>query len=270
MAKSKISRKSGKGAIVGIALGAVALSGVAFSAWILSGQTPDTANNISVSVGSVKDHRLKISGATVQSNDNLVFDCNATDTSGPIIYDSSDNLGGEKMSFTVTFYIEGALVNGEWAPYFNGFSVSLGYMNADGNASMSAGNEGMASAITSNWIVPPVTIGDEEGASITTLPSVSEGSIGSEAVSPDSNVNLKAVYEKAANDGSYSSSTDVKVTLTVIFTWGTAFSNTNPGDFADNSMSESELNSIMSALNSLHAASGAGLSVTLTPLVKVK
>ena len=268
MAKSKISRKNGKGAIVAIALGAVALSGVAFSAWILSGQTPDTADNISVSVGTVEDHRLKISGANVAPNDNLVFDCNASDTSGPIIYDSSDNLGGEKMSFTVTFYIEGALENGEFADYFNGFKVTLGYMNADGNASMSAGNEGMANAITSDWIVPPVTIGDSDGAIISSLPSASDGSIGSESVSPDNNVNLKAVYEKAADDGTYSSATDVKVTLTVIFTWGSDFSSTNPGDFANNSMSDSELESIMSALESLHTASGAGLSITLTPLVR--
>lgn len=266
MAKSKISRKNGKGAIVGIALGAVALSGVAFSAWILTGQTPATVNNISVSVGSVKDHRLKISGAEVTGG--LVFDCDASDTSGPIIYDSSDKLGGEKMSFTVTFYIEGALENGEFAGYFGGFQITLGYMDAEGNATMSAANEEMAAAITSNWIVSPVTIGDSTGATISSLPSVSDGSIGSEAVSPEDNVNLKATYEKAADDGTYSSATDVKVTLTVTFSWGSAFSSVNPGEFANGSMSDSELDKIMSALSSLHTASGAGLSITLTPLVQ--
>lgn len=262
MAKSKISRKSGKGAIVGIALGAVALSGVAFSAWILSGQTPQTVDNISVSVGSVKDHRLKISGATVQSNDNLVFDCNATDTSGPIIYDSSDNLGGEKMSFNVTFYIEGALVNGKWAPYFNGFSVSLGFME---DSSLAAANSSMASAITSSWIVPPVTIGGP-AVDISSLPSISNSSIDDTAVTPLDNVNLSAVYSAA--DGAYDASSDVKVTLTVIFSWGSAFGGSNPGEFANEDMEDSELESIMSALNSLHGASGAGLSITLTPLAK--
>lgn len=257
MAKSKISRKSGKGAIVGIALGAVALSGVAFSAWILSGQYPDTAENISVSVGSVEDHRLKISGAAV-SGGGLVFDCNASDTSGPIIYDSSDGLGGEKLSFTVTFHIEGALENGEFADYFNGFSVSLGFMSG-----LESANSEMSAAISESWIVPPVAIDGSTTVDISSLPSISDSSIAS---TPVTSGTLSAVYSAA--EGSYDKSSDVKVTLTVTFSWGSAFGSTNPGAFASDGMADSSLESIMSALNSLHGASGAGLNITLTPLVK--
>ena len=265
MAKSKISRKNGKGAIVAIALGAVALSGVAFSAWILSGQTPDTADNISVSVGTVEDHRLKISGATVAPNDNLVFDCNASDTSGPIIYDSSDNLGGEKMSFNVTFYIEGALVNGQWAPYFNGFSVKLGYMS---EGSLNSQDAGMSKAISASWIVPPVAIDNSTTVNVTTstLPTISGSTIDSTPVTGENGATLSAVYSAA--ESPYSTETDVKVTLTVTFTWGSAFGTKNPGEYADEGMDESSLQTIMSALSSLHTASGAGLSITLTPLVK--
>ena len=262
MAKSKISRKNGKGAIVAIALGAVALSGVAFSAWILSGQTPATENNISVSVGSVKDHRLKISGAEVTGG--LVFDCDASDTSGPIIYDSSDNRGGEKMSFTVTFYIEGALENGKFAGYFNGFSVKLGYMSAE---SLNPQDSAMSNAIASHWIVPPVAIDNTTAVNISSLPnnSVIDGS----EITVGSGATLSAVYSAVTGtDDGYDYATDVKVTLTVTFSWGSAFSGKNPGEFANGSMSDSELDSIMSALSSLHAASGAGLSITLTPLVR--
>ena len=255
MAKSKISRKSGKGAIVGIALGAVALSGVAFSAWILSGQTPATVNNISVSVGAVEDHRLKISGAEVTGG--LVFDCDASDTSGPIIYDSSDLLGGEKLYFTVTFYIEGALENGQFAHYFNGFSVSLGFMSG-----LDSANSEMSTAISASWIVPPVTI-DGPAVDISSLPSISNSSIDS---TPVSSGTLSAVYSAA--DGTHDAQSDVKVTLTVTFSWGSAFGGSNPGEFANEDMEDSELESIMSALNSLHGASGAGLNVTLTPLAK--
>lgn len=268
MAKSKISRKNGKGAIVAIALGAVALSGVAFSAWILSGQTPDTADNISVSVGTVEDHRLKISGATVAPNDNLVFDCNASDTSGPIIYDSSDNLGGEKMNFTVTFYIEGALVNGQWAPYFNGFSVKLGYMS---EGSLNSQDAGMSKAISASWIVPPVAIDNSTTVNVTTstLPTISGSTIDSTPVTGENGATLSAVYSAVTGDDEgYDSTSDVKVTLTVTFAWGSDFNTTNPGAYADEGMDESSLQSIMSALASLHTASGAGLSITLTPLVK--
>lgn len=265
MTKSKISRKNGRGAIVGIALGAVALSGVAFSAWILSGQTPDTADNISVSVGTVEDHRLKISGATVAPNDNLVFDCNASDTSGPIIYDSSDNLGGEKMNFTVTFYIEGALVNGQWAPYFNGFSVKLGYMS---ESSLNSADAGMSQAISTSWIVPPVAIDNTASVDITSTPAISDSSISDTAITVGDGATLSAVYSAVTGDEGYDSTSDVKVTLTVTFAWGSAFNTTNPGAYADESMDESSLQSIMSALSSLHTASGAGLSITLTPLVR--
>ncbi len=264
MAKSKISRKNGKGAIVAIALGAVALSGVAFSAWILSGQTPATVNNISVSVGSVKDHRLKISGADVTGG-GLVFDCDASDTSGPIIYDSSDNRGGEKMSFTVTFYIEGALENGKFAGYFNGFSVKLGYMSA---SSLNSADAGMSQAISASWIVPPVAIDNTTSVDITSIPAISDSSISDTAITVGDGATLSAVYSAVTGDDEgYDSTSDVKVTLTVAFSWGSAFSGMNPGQFANGSMSDSELDSIMSALSSLHGASGAGLSITLTPLV---
>lgn len=265
MTKSKISRKSGKGAIVGIALGAVALSGVAFSAWILTGQTPATENNISVSVGSVKDHRLKISGADVTGG-GLVFDCDASDTSGPIIYDSSDKLGGEKMSFTVTFYIEGALENGEFAGYFNGFSVKLGYMSA---SSLNSADAGMSQAISESWIVPPVAIDNTTVVNISSLPNVSNSVIDSSEITVGSGATLSAVYSNVtSSDTGYVAADDVKVTLTVTFAWGSDFGTTNPGHYADDDMDESSLQSIMDALESLHAASGAGLSITLTPLVR--
>ena len=259
MAKSKISRKSGKGAIVGIALGAVALSGVAFSAWILSGQEGQKVENISVSVGDVKDHRLRIRGAEVTGG-GLVFDCNSSDTSGPIIYDSSDGRGGEKLSFTVTFYIEGALENGQFASYFGGFSVSLGFMSG-----LDSANSAMSAAISASWIVQPVTI-DGPAVDISSLPSISNSSIASTPVTPSDNVNLSAVYSAA--DGEYDAQSDVKVTLDVIFSWGSAFGSKNPGEFANESMEDSEIESIMSALESLQGASGAGLNITLTPLVR--
>ncbi len=267
MAKSKISRKSGKGAIVGIALGAVALSGVAFSAWILSGQEGQKVENISVSVGSVEDHRLKISGAQVTGG-GLVFDCDASDTSGPIIYDSSDGLGGENLSFTVTFYIEGALENGQFANYFNGFSVKLGYMSAE---SLNSQDAAMSNAIASNWIVPPVAIDNTTSIEINSVPTISEGTIASSAVTPSGSATLSAVYSNVTEEetsSGYEVASDVKVTLTVTFSWGSEFGSTNPGEFANKDMDESSLQSIMSALESLHGASGAGLNITLTPLVK--
>ncbi len=239
------TRKNNKALTVGIALAAVAITGVAFSTYIVNLTQGNTTPNINVVVGDVVNHSLVIQDPTVDGK--LNFDCKADDTTGPIIY-SSDGNGGESLSFTINFEIVGARENNtqNLASHFGGFTVSLSA--GEGGAD----NSVFASMTSNNYITSP-----EFGTDIT-INKPTSLTTGSNVVTQSP---FTATY--TANEGE---NTIVDVALKVEFGWGSYFSNANPGDYAGSDAST--VSNYVNALNTLKTSlNSKTLTVTLTPLL---
>lgn len=84
------------------ALAAVGLIGVGFSAWVVTGGSSASTDKISVNVGGVIDYRLNLSDLTVTSGD-LWFDADPDDNSGNIKFSSQEGGLDYNLSFVVTY-----------------------------------------------------------------------------------------------------------------------------------------------------------------------
>ena len=234
-------------------LGAVALGGVAMSAWIITSITAGTTTTpITVTVGEVKDHRLGIDG--INTTDAVInLDAKKNDDIGPITWDSTGT--GEDLSFTITYAVTGAVDNSGGTPkaasYFAGVTSYITIVTDDAGTALQT-------AIASSQVVLPVTTSSESQDSIINADSIETLTTASDSGKTQTIGRVTSTY--------YAEGTSLKVTSTYSFAWGKAFSSTNPGDYAGSD--ESSIDSILAALQSLKTASGAHLNVTLTPVAK--
>ena len=244
-------------------LGAVALGGVAMSAWIITSITAGTTTTpITVTVGEVKDHRLGITNITT-TDDLINLDAKSDDSTGPITWDKTGS--GEDLSFTITYDVTGAVDNSGSsrvaASYFAGVTSYITIVTNDASASSStinAAGTALQTAITAGQVVLPVTTSSESQDSLIEATSIKTLTTASDSGETQTIGSVTSTY--------YAEGTSLKVTSIYSFAWGDAFSGNNPGDYAGSD--KDSIDSILAALQSLKTASGARLNVTLTPVAK--
>ena len=233
MAKRKILMYSLFGLV------AVSLTSVAFANWSSSGIQATTSDNVSVTVGTVEDHRLSASARV--TNGSICFDAKKDDKDGPIVYGGAT--AGEDLSFTIEVTVTNACdSNGNKTSYFDG--INLKWTMASGTASTA-----LTTAINGGHIIAPLTTSDVKlGAKAT---SVSEK-------------NISATW---TNSG-----TSLIATITFSFAWNTTVethgvqtAGNNPCLVLPSATSE-QINSCVAMLNALYSANGAKFTVTATPV----
>lgn len=247
MKKNKI-QGSKKFAYILVGAGAVALTGVAFSAWVITA-TPKTqpVGDVSVSVGEVQDARLI---ATISGVDNaLSFDCPETDETGPITGSTGSK---EDLQFGFTATISNALSSsGSFSDFFSGYTIDTEYPT---NLKTIAGEGKIVLPIGDS-----VTIGTDSMATSGTVYYSSE----SNKLDDETGSTWSAAY--SIQDG-----TSLKITFLFNFAWGPYFGGQNPGKFDEsgaNSMSVTDIDSLKSDLIALSSAvsSDNTIGVTFTP-----
>ena len=219
---------------------AVSLTSVAFANWIISGIQATTSDNVSVTVGTVEDHRLSASARV--TNGSICFDAKKDDKDGPIVYGGAT--AGEDLSFTIEVTVTNACTSdGNKTSYFDGINLKWTMM-ANNDASTA-----LTTAINNGHIIAPLTTSDVKlGAKAT---SVSEK-------------NISATW---TNSG-----TSLIATITFSFAWNTTVethgvqtAGNNPCLVLPSATSE-QINSCVAMLNALYSANGAKFTVTATPV----
>ncbi|MCQ2797181.1 MAG: hypothetical protein MJ241_01810 [Bacilli bacterium] len=221
-----------KGKILGITLGALAalsIGTVGFASWIVAYSTPGTSSDITVKVANVTEKTIAISDIVV-TDAKIVLDDVTTDTSGNIVYNNTDALGGEDLSFSFTWKVTCA--TGSIS------SASVGAYITYGSSSK------LGEFVTNNYLIQPVST---NSASTTTL---LDTGLTANAYSKQHDENIVTTVTNSGNE--YSCST------TVTFGWGSAFSYSNPGLFDDT------LEHTTTALEALKAMQSADTSLTVT------
>lgn len=233
--------------------GAIALTGIAFSAWIITKDpVPKDVSPISVTVGDVEDHSVTIENAqAVDGQDSLSFDASSGDTTKPIVAGPDSK---EQLEFQVQFDISGALSSKTaFTSWYGGFKVDLSVVTDDStegsSASINAAGEALNSAISSHYLAMPIT---------------EEATFTPDTTAPN-HVDVKSADGLTA-DCKVTETNNLHVVLTFTFSWGSAFGSSNPG--FTTATDDSSLSSIKAALTALKQASGAHLNVRLTPQIK--
>ena len=233
--------------------GAIALTGIAFSAWIITRQpVPVDVSPISVTVGDVEDHSVTIENAqAVDGQDSLSFDASSGDTTKPIVAGPDSK---EQLEFQVQFDVSGALSSKTaFTSWYGGFEVALSVVTNDStegsSSAINAAGGALNSAISSNYLTMPIT---------------EEATFTPDTTAPN-HVDAKSGDGLTA-DCSVTGTNNLHVVLTFTFSWGSAFGSSNPG--FTTATDDSTLSSIKAALTALKQASGAHLNVRLTPQIK--
>ena len=232
--------------------GAIALTGIAFSAWIITRQpVPVDVSPISVTVGDVEDHSVTIYNQAVVGDDSLSFDASAGDSTRPIVAGPDSK---EQLQFQVEFDVSGALSSDSaFTSWYGGFKVALSVVTNDStegsSASINAAGEALNSAVNSSYLTMPITA-EATFTPGTTAPNHVDGNEGDGLTA--------ACTARETNN--------LHVLLTFAFSWGSAFGSSNPG--FTTASDDSTLSSIKAALTALKQASGAHLNVRLTPQIK--
>ena len=232
-----------------LGLAAVSLVGVAFSSWLVQETQGAKVENITVSVADVQDKSLIITDAKVdENNSTFLFDARKDDTTGPIIY--TGDTGGEDLTFGITFKVEKALnANGTAAAdNFGGVYVKWEVTN-------DTAGQALRTAITSNYIVSPLTDSDVALPSFTTIGADS----GTTTVS---GTNVQVIY-----GADTTTNTTLTVSVTFSFAWGSKTGGQNPGEYATDS---GTTQTALQVLNDLQAANKAKFNIVLTPFLKAK
>lgn len=261
MKRTKIAGNK-KIAYVLVGAGAVALTGIAFSSWVISTQ-PDpvtTEDPITVTVAEVNDISMEIQGITVSFPDGksgIRFDNNVNDQSGDIIYGSEEN-GGEQLTFTISFSVTNALVKTDstykFADQFGGIGM---FMTAtDGTSSQWSV---ISTAVNSSYIELPMA-SDSSSPTTITASKDSSWSSGSSVKAESTSGHVSAAFSAGDPD------TTLKVVLTCSFAWGDVFGNLNPGIWENTSGNNVE--TAKSALTLLQGASNLSFKVTLSIIAK--
>ncbi len=226
------------GSLFGLA--AVSLVGVAFSSWVIQSTSTKTFNDFNVSVSDVSDKRFVISEITSTDQD-IVFDAKKDDDEGPIVWDGESY---EDLTFNFSFTISDVL-NAE-----GNFTKDVGvYIKWDNPSAYS-------NLIGENYITAPQRNGNALTDSNTSLFAHKTGT-------PLPGDEGNGLTFEAAGDGN----TDLKVTATYSFAWGSAFAvegiNLNPSKFAN----DDNLDDVITALEALKALNGQKFTITLTSYV---
>ena len=218
---------------------AVSLTSVAFANWIISGIQATTSDNVSVTVGTVEDHRLSASAVVTEGL--ICFDAKKDDKDGPIVYGGAT--AGEDLSFTIEVTVTNACTSdGKETSYFDG--INLKWTMASDTASTA-----LTTAITQKYITAPLTT---------------------------DNVKLEAKAESVSGkniSASWTNSgTSLIATITFSFAWNTTVethgvqtAGNNPCLVLPSATSE-QINSCVAMLNALYSANGAKFTVTATPV----
>ena len=224
-------------------LAAVSLTSVAFANWIISGIQATTSDNVSVTVGTVEDHRLSASARV--TNGSICFDAKKDDKDGPIVYGGAT--AGEDLSFSIKVTVTNACTSdGEKTSYFDG--INLKWTMASGTASTA-----LTTAINGGHIIAPLTTDNVK--------------LEAKATSV-SGKNISATW---TNSG-----TSLIATITFSFAWNTTVETHGVQTAGDNpclvlpSATSEQINSCVAMLNALYSANGAKFTVTATPVSSQK
>lgn len=226
-----------KGKVIGITVGALAalsLGTVGFASWVVAYSTPGTSSDITVNVANVSEKTIAISDIVV-TDAKITLDDKTTDTTGNIVYNSADSLGGEDLSFTFTWKVTCA--TGSVATASVGAYVTYG-----------AGSK-LGEFVTSNYIIQPISTNSAATTSILAT--------GLSAASYSQNHDENIVTTVTGDAGVYS------CTTTVTLGWGELFSYKNPGLFDDTT---EHTNTALTALKAM-AGGNTSLTVTLVPTI---
>ena len=226
------------GSLFGLA--AVSLVGVAFSSWVIQSTSTKTFNSFNVSVSDVSDKRLVISEIT-SADSKIVFDAKKDDDEGPIVWDGESY---EDLTFNFSFTISDVL-NAE-----SKFTKDVGvYIKWENHSDYDT-------LIGENYITAPQR--NEANALTDSDASLFEYKTG-EAFQGGNN----GLTFAASGEGN----TDLTVTATYSFAWGSAFEvegiNLNPSEFAN----DENLSTVLTALEKLKALNGKKFTITLTSYV---
>ena len=218
---------------------AVSLTSVAFANWIISGIQATTSDNVSVTVGTVEDHRLSASARV--TNGSICFDAKKDDKDGPIVYGGAT--AGEDLSFTIEVTVTNACTSdGKETSYFDG--INLKWTMASDTASTA-----LTTAINDGHIIAPLTTDNVK--------------LEAKATSV-SGKNISATW---TNSG-----TSLIATITFSFAWNTTVETHGVQTAGDNpclvlpSATSEQINSCVAMLNALYSANGAKFTVTATPV----
>lgn len=223
------------GSLFGLA--AVSLVGVAFSSWVIQSTNSVEFDGFNVSVSEVSDKRLVISKITSADPD-ILFDAKKGDTTTPIVWDGKSY---EDLTFNFSFTISDVL-------------------NAEGNFTKDVGvyikwknHSDYDTVIDNKYITAP----QRDGASALTDSDTSlfEYKTGNALPREESN----GLTFAPAGEGN----TDLQVTATYSFAWGTAFGEKNPSEFA----TDENLDTVLPALAELKSLNGKKFTITLTSYV---
>lgn len=155
--------KNGK-LVGGIAAGfaAIAVAGVGFATWIITGTTTGEVTGINVSVGDVEDKRVAIENAAVSSSDNSVsFDAKYVDGA---VLNSSDKTNHEDLTFTLTFDVCANVSNQiKVSAYIKDYTTE----------------SGLGKAVAANYIALPSTLGTAADGNVVSTYTTTAASTGS-------------------------------------------------------------------------------------------
>ena len=236
----KTRKTNNKAMTVGIALAAVAITGVAFSTWIIvNDQSSTVTGNITLNVADVEDQSIIIRNAKVDDGA-ISFDCKKDDSTGPIQYSQGSGDTGEDLNFSMSFDIENAWDGSAFESYYGGFQLTWTITDT---------SSAFSTAISSGYIVAPWA-------------SESELTFGKPTnLTEDTNTVKVQSFTATHTAGS---DNDVHVAISAEFAWGTYFGTSNPGDYAGSDAST--ISSYLSGLNSLKSLDSVTIAFTVAPV----
>lgn len=240
-----------------LGLAALSLGTIGFSSWIISGINGTVDNDVNVKVGDVVDKRLTYELVEGSQELKLNFDADKKSSGGGVV--AADPEGeDEDLTFGFSFRIY-AETEKNYSDAISGKKVYLTFSTI---------NENFKSAVTSGYILSPITINGEahEETGINSLASdVSETPVKYSV--PDGAKNItRLTYSIADYNETGKSGKTVK--LTYSFAWGGVFNFENPveltsDDFkADEDAAESAAETALNAIGAIE--SSLNLDVTLT------
>jgi len=235
--------KFNKGKLIGIvaaSLSAVSLMGVGFASWIINGTTPNTTDEISVTVADIEDDRIFVEGA--QADGKLVFEAARGDTDGTI--QTKPESSAPVLSFKVGYTVK----LGKGLSDFN--------INAKWTLGTDTASTALGTAITNGYLASPLSTTD-------TLVSTSTGH-GSVYTDDTDNKTHTNIYSKSTKGEDANGFSVYSVETVFHFAWGAKTETKNPSYFDD---SNKHVTTALEALNGLKAANGAKFTISLTPSV---
>ena len=237
-----------------LGLAALSLGTIGFSSWIISGINGTVDNDVNVKVGDVVDKRLTYELVEGSQELKLNFDADKKASGGGVV--AADPEGeDEDLTFGFSFRIY-AETEKNYSDAISGKKVYLTFSTI---------NENFKSAVTSGYILSPITIdGDaHEETGISSLATNTEGETPVKYTDPSgAGAITRLIY--SIEDYTDEGKSGKTVKLTYSFAWGDVFNFKNPveltsDDFkADGGAAETALDEIGDIVSPLN------LDVTLT------